>query len=152
MPLPPQTGESAAQYAAQLDAAYPGQGAGAQYLAYYHAHPNLTPVQAGDAWALSLGLSGFGTGLASGIGGAGTSFGQILKGSESGASTTGKNLSWTDSIGNLVNFLTSRAGAIRMAEAVIGIALVIVAIDHLTSNTSAAGKAVHTVAKGAFLA
>jgi hypothetical protein len=152
MPLSPNPSETAAQYAAQLDQEYPGKGAGASYLAFAAKHPGLTAVQAGDAWALTIGLAQFGTGLDAGVSSTGSALGEISSGSAKGAEDVSKKLSWTDSIGNLVNFLTSRAGAIRMAEAVIGIALIIVSIDHLTTNTSAVGKAAHTVAKGAFLA
>jgi hypothetical protein len=152
MPLPPQPGETAAQYAQQLDQAYPGRGVGASYLAFYRSHPNLTPLQAGNAWALSSGVAGFAAGLGAAVGGTGTAVGQIARGSEQGAIQTEKSLGWASALGSLLTFLTSRQGLVRIAEGVAGIAILVVAVDHLTSTTSAVGKTAHTVAKAAFLA
>jgi hypothetical protein len=115
-------------------------------------HPNLTTQQVATAFALEIGLKGLSVAIADAVAGTGKSLGQIATGSEKGAGIVAKNLSWTDALGNFLNFITGRTGWIRIGETLIGVALIIVGVDHLTSTTSAVGKAAHTVAKGAMLA
>lgn len=152
MPLPPPTGPSLQNYAEQLDTKYPGRGAGAALLDFAAEHPNLTTQQVATAFALEIGLKGLSVAIADAVAGTGKSLGQIATGSEKGAGIVAKNLSWTDALGNFLNFITGRTGWIRIGETLIGVALIIVGVDHLTSTTSAVGKAAHTVAKGAMLA
>jgi hypothetical protein len=150
--LPPPSGPTLAFYASELDAKYPGRGVGNAFLAFASQHPALSPQQDGSAFALEIGTKGLATAISDAVGGTGTALGQIASGSEKGAEQVSKQLSWTDALGNFLNFITGRTGWIRIGETLIGVALIIVGVDHLTSSTSAVGKAAHTVAKGAMLA
>jgi hypothetical protein len=152
MALPPPAGPTVQYYAQELDAKYPGRGVGAAFLDFASEHPSLSPQQAGSAFALEIGTKGLATAIGQAVSGVGTSLGQITTGSEKGAEDVSKSLSWTDALGSFLNFITGRTGWVRIGEAIVGLALIIVGVDHLTSSTSAAGKAVHAVAKGAMLA
>lgn len=152
MALPPPGGPTLQYYASELNAKYPGRGAGNAFLAFASKHPNLTPQQTGSAFALEIGLKGLTAAIGDAVSGTGTALGQITTGSEQGAQQVSKQLSWTNGLGNFLNFITGRTGWVRVAETLIGVALIIVGVDHLTSTTSAVGKAAHTVAKGAMLA
>jgi hypothetical protein len=152
MALPPPTGPTLQYYASELDAKYPGRGVGTAFMDFAAKHPNLSPQQDGSAFALEIGLKGLTAAIGDAVSGTGTALGQIATGSEKGAEQVSKQLSWTDALGNFLNFITGRTGWIRIGETLIGVALIIVGVDHLTSSTSAVGKAAHTVAKGAMLA
>jgi hypothetical protein len=152
MPLPPPSGRTLQFYAQELDAKYPGRGVGTAFLDFAAAHPALSPQQDASAFALEIGIKGLAAAVSDAVAGTGQAVGQIATGSEKGAGNVAKALSWTDALGNFLNFITGRTGWIRIGEAVIGVALIIVGVDHLTSSTSAVGKAAHTVAKGALLA
>ena len=152
MPLPPPSGPTLQYYASELDARYPGRGVGAAFLDFASEHPGLSPQQAGSAFALEIGVKGLATAISDAVAGTGTALGQITSGSEKGAENVSKSLSWTDALGNFLNFITGRTGWVRIGEVLVGVALIIVGVDHLTSSTSAVGKAAHTVAKGAMLA
>lgn len=152
MALPPPEGPTLQYYTQRLDEKYPGRGAGNAFLKFAAAHPQLNAQQAGSAFALEIGLKGLGVAISDAVAGTGTAVGQIASGSEKGAQQVSQQLSWTNGLGNFLNFITGRTGWVRIGEALIGIALIIVGVDHLTSTTSAAGKAVHAVAKGALLA
>lgn len=152
MALPPPSGPTLAFYASELDAKYPGKGVGNAFLDFASEHPALSPQQAGSAFALEIGTKGLATAVGDAVSATGTALGQIASGSEKGAENVSKSLSWTDGLGSLLNFVTGRSGWVRIAEAIAGLALIIVGVDHLTSSTSAVGKAAHTVAKGALLA
>lgn len=134
MPVSPPVGMTAAQYAQELDAKYPGQGIGAQYLAFAEAHPRLTPLQAGNAWALSLGLKGFGAGLGGAVGGTGKALGQIAQGSGQGMINLYKGL-------NLSSLL------LRIGEVIVGVVLIGIGINSMAKGkpfqivTGAAGMA-----------
>jgi hypothetical protein len=69
-----------------------------------------------------------------------------------GAANAIGNATGLTSVSNFLSSLSSRSMWIRIGEVLVGIALIIVGVDHLTSTTSAIGKAAHTVAKGAMLA
>src|ERR1700685_1400803 len=152
MALPPPSGPTLQYYAQELDAKYPGRGAGAAFLDFASAHPGLTPSQDGQAFALEIGLKGLSVAISDAVASTGQALGDVTTGSEKGAENVSKSLSWTDALGNFLNFITGRTGWVRIGEAIVGLALIIVGVDHLTSSTSAVGKAAHTVAKGAMLA
>jgi hypothetical protein len=59
-------------------------------------------------------------------------------------------VSWTASLTDILGKLSTRGFIIRIAEVIIGLGLVIVAVDELAKGTPAANAA-HTVAKAALL-
>lgn len=150
--IPGQTGSSEQQYAADFDAKFPGHNAGQGYLDYAQSHPSLTASEAAQAFALVIAFNGVDRAVEI----ATQDVARVLKASGPAAGAAAKavqsKLPGITSIGGFLNLLTSRQFVVRLAEGALGVALIIVALDKMLSSTSAAGKAVHTVAKGAFLA
>lgn len=150
--IPGQTGLTLQQYAQDFDNKFPGKNAGQAFLGYAEAHPNLTPPEAAQAFALIIAFDGVDRAVAIGIG----DLARVTKATGPAAGAAAKavqaKLPGITSIGAFLNLFTSRDFVIRLAEGAIGIALIVVALDKMLSNTSTAGKAVHTAAKAAFLA
>jgi hypothetical protein len=113
-----------------------GPSAGAGYVAYAEANPGLTPEQAANNYLETILVKGLDTGLATGVGGAGTALGQIPGAAAKGASTVYQNLNPAQWLNKIGNFLSSRGTWVRIAEGVLGLALVLVAVGELGKGTA----------------
>jgi hypothetical protein len=99
--------------------------------------PSLTPYQAAPIWLVGQGVS---TGLGSAATAVGTATGQAAQGATTGADEFAKSLS----VPNFLGLLTNRQLWIRVAEGLLGIMLVLVAVAELGKGT-AIGTAVKAV-------
>jgi hypothetical protein len=120
------------QYAAQFDAKFPGRGAGNAFLAYAAANPSLTPKQASSAFAVMIAVEGLDKAITAALGGSAGLLGAATK-------VQGLNpfQGW---LTGFLSTLTSAHTWERVAQAVIGLGLIIVGLAKLASGT-AAGKA-----------
>lgn len=146
MPIPigdANPGQSIAYYENLFASKY-GAAAGSGYVAYAEANPGLTPQQAANDYLETVLVKGLDTSLASGVGGAGSALGQIPGAAAKGAQSVYQNLDPAQWLNKLGNLFTSRGTWVRVAEGVLGLALVLVAVAELGKGT-AIGNAVKKV-------
>jgi hypothetical protein len=121
-----------------------GTAAGTAYAGYAAAHPSLTPLQAADDFTEIILVEGLDSAIAAGVN-AGTA---VDIGGVAAAAKGGENAvadlspaQWLDKLGGI---FTSRGTWIRIAEGVLGIAVILVAVAELGKGT-AVGNAVKKV-------
>lgn len=110
-----------------------GAAAGAGYEAYFAAHTNLTPTQAGQQYVDILLAQGLAKGVGTAVGVAGGVVTGVPAAAAKGAENVEKDLSPSAIFGDL----TSRALWIRIAEGALGVILIAVAVAELAKGTPA---------------
>lgn len=109
-----------------------GAAAGAGYVAYAEAHPNQTPQESGNQYADILLAQGVSKGLSTAV----TVGGGVVTGVPAAAAKGAQNVVADLSPGAIFASLTSRALWVRVAEGVLGILLVAVAVAELGKGTA----------------
>lgn len=146
-PVPPggavQTGQTVSYWENLIKAKW-GNTYAEDYVTYAESHPGLTPTQAAQQFIDLIAATAIdqevGTGVAAGAG-VGV---DATQAAVTGLSKAGQELSPPDFLGKLWGALTSSHTWIRLAEGVLGIALVLVAAGELGKGT-VVGKAVKKV-------
>jgi hypothetical protein len=125
-----------------------GAVAGQAFLAFAAANPAYTPEEAALVFEADIAAKGLATAIAEASGTLGTAIGQ------SAPADVGKAVSpigtAISSVPGFLSFITQRDFLIRVAEGVLGLALIVVAIAKLADGT-AAGRAAGNIAKKAAL-
>lgn len=111
----------------EIIAAKFGSAAGAGYVAYAEAHPNLTPQQAGNQYVDIVLAQELGTGIGKAVGIAGG----VVTGVPAAAAKGAEKLSWQ----SIYSELTSRQLWIRVAEGVLGVLLIAIAVAEIGKGT-----------------
>jgi hypothetical protein len=127
-----------------LIAAKWGVSAGDAYAAYAAAHPALTPEEAANDYIEIILAESLGNALSAGITGGANVEGAAATGIAKGGIQAVADLSPTNILNKLWGILSSRGTWIRLAEGVIGGALILVAVAELGKGT-AIGSAVKKV-------
>ena len=134
MPVAPPPGPGVSYYQSLIAGKY-GTAAGNAYVAYAKGHPNLTPEQSGNNFLELILVEGLDSAIQSGVNtGVAVDTGTVAgaaKGAENAVNTLSPQ-QWLDKLGKL---LTSRGTWVRLAEGVLGIALVLVAVAELGKGT-----------------
>ena len=128
------SGETVAYYEAGITAKW-GQAAGNAYVAYAATHPGLTPEQAFDDFVEVILVEGLDKAVDVGVtGGANVDVGTV-EGAAQGAENAVQELSPTELWNKFYAILTSRGTWVRIAEGVLGVALILVAVAELAKGT-----------------
>jgi predicted Zn-dependent protease len=128
------SGETVAYYEAGITAKW-GQAAGNAYVAYAAAHPGLTAEQSFDDFVELILVEGLDKAVDVGVtGGTNVDVG-TAEGAAQGAENAVQELSPTGVLDKLWSVLSSRGTWVRIAEGVLGIALVLVAVSELGKGT-----------------
>ena len=113
-----------------------GYAAGEAYVSYADANSQFTPRQAAEAYTEIIVSKGLKTALTAGLGGSAEALGQIPGAAAKGANQVYQNLDPAQWLNKLGNFFSSRSSWVRIAEGVLGLALVLVAVSHLAEGTA----------------
>lgn len=113
-----------------------GAAAGEAYVSYADAHPGLSPEQAANDFIEIVLVQGLDTALSAGLGGAGTALGQVPGAAAKGAQNAYEDLNPSQWLNKLGNVISSRGFWVRVAEGVLGLALVLVAVAELGKGTA----------------
>jgi len=113
-----------------------GSAAGDAYAAYAVAHPGFTPLEAATGFADTVAIQGLDKAIQSSVTGTSTALGAIPGAAAKGAENAVANLSPSQWLNKLGNILSSRGTWIRLAEGVLGIALLLVAVAELGKGTA----------------
>lgn len=125
------SGETVAYYEAGIAAKW-GNAAGEAYVQYAAAHPGFSPEQSFDAFVELILVEGIDKAVSEGV----TAGADIDTGTVSSAAQGAeKALSVPDFLGTLWSVLTSRGTWVRLAEGILGVALILVAVAELGKGT-----------------
>lgn len=137
------SGETVAYYEAGIVAKW-GAAAGNAYVAYAEAHPGLTAEQSFDDFVELVLVEGLDKAIGAGVtGGTNVNVG-VAEGAAQGAEKAAAELSPTEIWNKVWSVLSSRGTWVRLAEGVLGVALILVAVAELGKGT-AVGNAVKKV-------
>jgi hypothetical protein len=129
------SGSASEAYYQSLIAGKYGAAAGEAYASYAAAHPTLTPEQSGNDFLELILIEGLDAAVQTGVNaGVAVDTGTVA-GAAAGAENAVATLSPTQWINKLGNVLSSRGTWVRLAEGVLGIALVLVAVAELGKGT-----------------
>jgi hypothetical protein len=128
------SGETVAYYEAGIAAKW-GDAAGNAYVAYAAAHPGLTAEQSFDDFVELILVEGLEKAISTGVtAGTNVDVGAV-EGAAQGAENAAQELSPTGILNKVWDVLKSRGTWVRLAEGVLGIVLVLVAVAELGKGT-----------------